>query len=186
MPIAALVLLGLISVRQDWFDGEGVPHLARFVTHFGLPAAVFLVIATQDLSTLLNVGFFKAYGLGTVAAGLLLISFLLALGRGTTHAGISWIGGTSCNCMMIGIAIAPVLLGGNAVAVMGMVSFFQDVFILPFALMLAEMERGGDWRASFVTALVRNLKSPLIIGIALGFVVAALPFDLPAPAIHQS
>ena len=183
-PIAAIVLIGLGAVRFGYFDAAGAPYLARFFTHVALPAALFSVISIQDLSTLLNPGFFRSYGLGTVLAAASVCFLMIALGRGVQIAGISMIGGVVSNCMIVGVPIAIILLDTRAVAALGMVSFFQDALLTPVALAIADLGRGGNWRKTLFSTIWRNMRTPWVIAIFMGICVAALPFETPAPVFR--
>ena len=80
---------------------------------------------------------------------------------------------------MVGVPIALLMLEPHAIAAFGMVSFTQDAFILPLALALAELGKGGDWRSTLAQAVRNTVRNPFVIAVMLGVIVAALPFDVP-------
>lgn len=180
-PIFILVILGLWSVRRGHFPAEGVPALARFMTHYALPAALFSVLATQDFETLFNPGFFWAYGVGSCLTIALLLVWFRLRRASATDAGLSILGGTMCNCMIVGLPVTLVLFGPREAAVMGMVSFFQDIFILPLGMLIADIGQGRDWRKTLLTTFAKFARNPVFIAIVAGVAVAAVGVTIPAP-----
>lgn len=179
LPIALLIALGFIAVRTGYFPAQSIPHLGQFVVRIALPAALFLTLAAQDINTLFDPGFLLAYGSGTVVTAIGLFLLLLALGRSVVHTSISIIGGVFCNCMIVGMPITLLLFEPPAVAVMAIVSFFQDVLILPVLLIIADAASGQDWRRSLLKTIGKTFRNPVVVSILLGLLVAAAPIKPP-------
>ncbi len=184
MPIALLVALGFLAVRTRYFPAEGVPFLAQFASRVALPSALFIVIAQEDLSTLLAGDFILRYVTGTTLAALLLFGWLLWLGRSMAHASLSILGGISCNCMMVGLPVAVVLFDASTAAVMAIVSFVQDVFLLPLVLIVTDAATGRDFRGSVVRAVAKTLKNPFVSATIAGVLVSASSIELPAASVR--
>ncbi len=179
LPIALLIALGFIAVRTGYFPAEGIRHLGQFVVRIALPAALFLALASQDIAIIFDPGFLLAYGSGTVVTATGLFVWLLALGRGVVRSSISVIGGAFCNCMIVGLPIAILLFEPSAVAVMAVVSFCQDVLILPVILIVADAASGRDWRKSLLRTISKTFRNPVVVSILLGLLVSASPLKPP-------
>lgn len=181
-PIALIIALGFLTVRIGYFPADGIAYLGQFVVRIALPAALFLALASQDIATILNPGLLLAYGSGTVLTGLGLFLCLLAVGRGVARSSVSVIGGAFCNCMIVGLPIVILLFEPPAVAVLAIVSFFQDLFILPVILVVADTASGQNWRESLTRIIGKTLRNPIVIAILLGALMAAAPLKLPDTA----
>jgi len=183
LPIALLVALGFVAVKTRYFPADGIPVLAQFAARIALPAALFLVVAREDLQTVLDAQFILTYGTGTVCAALSLYIWMRLRGRASLDASVALLGGVLCNCMMVGLPITVLLFDPSTAAVMAIVSFFQDVIILPLVLVLADSVSGKSWLAALVPAITKALKNPFVIAILTGLLVSALSIELPAASI---
>ena len=184
IPIALVVALGFIAVRTRYFPAEGVGYLAQFASRIALPSALFLVIAQEDPGTILDGEFILRYVTGTLLAALLLFTWLMWLGRGVARASLAILGGISCNCMMVGLPVTVVLFDVSTAAVMAIVSFVQDVFLLPLVLIIADATSGRDFRHSVFQAMGKTLKNPFVIATIAGVLVSASAIELPAASVR--
>lgn len=183
-PIAALVALGFFCVRTGYISAEAVPHLAQFAARVALPAALFLVVATQDISTVLDLEFLLIYGSATVLCAAVLFTWLIASGRGVLRSSLSLLGGVFCNCMMVGLPITILLFDPATAAVMAMVSFFQDVLLLPLILVVADSATGNNWRNTLFQTIRKTMKSPFILAIFAALAVSASGIDIPVAGLR--
>ena len=113
-----------------------------------------------------------------------LLIWLMLIGRGLLRSSLSLLGGVFCNCMMVGLPITVLLFDPATAAVMAMVSFFQDVLLLPLILVVADSATGGNWRSSLLPVVRKTMVNPFIIAILVALLVAASGLQLPAAGLH--
>lgn len=183
-PLAALVALGFFCVRTGYISAAAVPHLSQFASRIALPAALFLVIAPQQLSIVLDVDFLLVYGSATALCAAGLFVWLMAAGQGVLKSSLSLLGGLCCNCMMVGLPITILLFDPSTAAVMAIVSFFQDVILLPVVLVIAASAAGNSWRTTLLQTIRKTMKNPFIIAILAALVVAASGVDIPVAGMR--
>lgn len=183
-PIAALVALGYICVRTDYISAQAIPHLSQFASRVALPAALFLVIATQQISTVLDPDFLIVYGSATIACAAVLFVCLMLIGQGVLRSSLGLLGGLCCNCMMVGLPITILLFDPATAAVMAIVSFFQDVLLLPVVLVIADSAAGNNWRKTLWRTIGKTMKNPFIIAILAALVVSASGTTLPVAGLR--
>jgi malonate transporter len=151
--------------------------ISRMVFFVLSPALLFTVLADADVHTL----FSSTLVVSAVAA---VFSILLFLGvslfvfrRKLPEAMIGSLSAGYVNANNIGIPVAVYVLGDTAYS--APVILMQLVVLTPIALTILDIATGG--RMSVGSALLKPLKNPLLIGSALGVIVAVTEIEIPAP-----
>ncbi|MBO3664204.1 AEC family transporter [Microbacterium stercoris] len=177
--VGLAIVTGYVIARIDLL-GEHARYVLSRLTFFVLnPFLLFAVLSDANLSLLFSallpvsmlaaVAMFLVYGL--IAR--------LVWKRGITETVIGALGAGYVNGNNIGIPIATYLLGSGAYA--APVILVQLLLFTPAVLTLFDTVTSGGaagWRG-LRKALMRTLRNPMIIGAALGVLVAVTGIRLP-------
>ncbi len=174
-PIFALIAVGWAVTRGGLFSPSDMRALGRYVVTLALPALIFRAVTAGDLRSVIHVPYVAAYLAGSLA--------VLALGYGLARR--SNLGGPAASFQAMGMSCAnsgfigypALLLAMPAVAdrALAMNVTVENLFILPLILFLAEAGTGG----STARTLGRVARSPILIGLVAGLVVALTGVALP-------
>jgi predicted permease len=173
--VGLAVVVGYVIARIDLL-GPHARHVLSRLTFFVLsPFLLFTVLATADVATLfsalLPVSMITAAAIIAVYA---LVSALI-LRRRVGETVIGALSAGQVNSNNIGIPISLYMLGNAAYS--APVILFQLLVLMPIALSILDAATSGSrspWRILRQTA-----KNPMLIGSALGVLVAVLDIDLP-------
>jgi predicted permease len=177
--VGLAILVGYIVARIDLL-GEHARYVLSRLTFFVLnPFLLFAVLADADLgllfSALLPVSLLAAVAMILVYALIARLLWKRSLGEVVVGAlGAGYVNGNN-----IGIPISTYLLGNGAYA--APVILIQLLIFTPVVLAILDSVSSGGaagWRG-LGRALRRTLRNPMIIGAALGVLVAVLGIELP-------
>ncbi len=186
-PILFLIGLGFAAVRTGYASAAQIDGLAGFVVNFALPAIIFSTFTGQHLGETLNVAYLGAYAGGSLAAfAAVFLAMRYAMGRPLTTAAIGALGGTGSNTGFIGFPVASLVIGAPAFVAMPLTMLVENILVIPLALTLAELGRGGDASvARLVAGTARRLAAmPLIWAIFAGTALSFAGVEIP-PLLSQ-
>ncbi|TBN58070.1 AEC family transporter [Glaciihabitans arcticus] len=175
--IGTVILIGYLTGRSGVL-GDTAPHVISRFTFFVLsPCLLFTVLADSDVHVL----FSSMLAVSSIAAVLACLLFLgialLVFRRSLPEAVIGALSAGYVNANNIGIPVAVYVLGDPAWS--APVILFQLLVLAPIALTVLDVStngRGGPiWRI-----LLKPFTNPLIIGSALGALVAIAQLEIPA------
>jgi len=175
--IFVVILIGYVVGRFGVL-GEHAPRVISRMVFFVLsPCLLFTVLADADVHTL----FSSTLVVSAIAA---VLSTLLFLGvslfvfrRKLPEAMIGSLSAGYVNANNIGIPVAVYVLGDTAYS--APIILMQLVVLTPIALTILDIATSG--KISFGSALLKPFKNPLLIGSALGVIVAVTEIEIPAP-----
>ena len=173
--IATVILIGYITGRSGVL-GEHAPHVISRLTFFVLsPCLLFTVLADSDVHVL----FSSLLAVSVISALLACLVFLgvalLVFRRSLPEAVIGALSSGYVNANNIGIPVAVYVLGDTAYS--APVILFQLLVLAPIALTVLDVSTNG--RSSVGRILLKPLTNPLIIGSAIGAVVAIAQLEIP-------
>ena len=173
--IATVILIGYITGRSGVL-GEHAPHVISRLTFFVLsPCLLFTVLADSDVHVL----FSSLLAVSVISALLACLVFLgvalLVFRRSLPEAVIGALSSGYVNANNIGIPVAVYVLGNTAYS--APVILFQLLVLAPIALTVLDVSTNG--RSSVGRILLKPLTNPLIIGSAIGAVVAIAQLEIP-------
>lgn len=177
LPILVWFLVGIVLRRSDLAGGAEAAFLFRFILYVTLPALVFEAISgatlTRDLILLPVTG---------LAINLICMSAAILYARATAlparAAGILVLGAATTNGVFH-FAFVSTALGQEALAESILVDLGNAVFVATFAYSAAGWF-GSSQRASVASSLLKTLRSPLFIALALALVFALDEMNPPA------
>lgn len=173
--VGLAVVVGYVIARIDLL-GPHARHVLGRLTFFVLsPFLLFVVLARADVATLFSALLPVSM---IAAAAIILVSALisaLVLRRRTAETVIGALSAGQVNSNNIGIPISLYMLGDAAYS--APVILFQLLVLMPVALAVLDAATSGS--RSLPRMLRQTAKNPMLIGSALGVLVAVLDIDLP-------
>jgi predicted permease len=184
LPIFLLIGLGYGLVRIGVATSDQFRGLGRIVINLALPAVIVRALSNSSVAEVFNIQYLAAYAGGSLAVmGLGLAIGRRLRGRSLTVAAIRSLGMSSSNSAFIGFPVAYQVLGTPAAVALALNVIIENVVVIPTALALAELGQGE--RASVGRVIARTFvslaKTPILIAVAIGMVLALTGFGLPAP-----
>ncbi|PMR67488.1 AEC family transporter [Halomonas heilongjiangensis] len=184
-PIFLLIGAGYLAMGTRLINREQMQGVATFVLYFALPALVIRALTQNPLDEVFQPHYLLAYGLGSLAVFAFALLLTLALQRKPLSEGaIHALGMAASNSGFVGYPVAAMVLGTSPAAVfLALNMLIENLLIIPAALILAEAGRQSG--AGIVTAarktFVRLARNPILIGLALGLLLAVTETAPPRP-----
>ena len=181
LPVFAVVVTGYLFARFAILPENVGGALIQFVYYVAIPALLFVVIAQEDIESLLNWPFITAYG--GVAAVLFLIILLgsifwrnMALASATMLATIC----VGSNTAIIGLPLLHSLFGHKIVVLSAITNVIVVALFLVQVLVLEAAEaKDSDSGRSTLVHVKNAVLNPIILSVILGVVYAITPLSLP-------
>jgi len=173
--IGVVILIGYIVGRSGALGPHAPFVMSRLVFFVLSPSLLFTVLADADVhelfSSMLAVSFISAVVACLLFAGIA----LLVLRRSIPETVIGSLASGYVNANNIGIPVAVYVLGNTAYS--APVILLQLLVLAPIGLTILDISTNG--RASFWRTLLKPFSNPLIIGSALGTILAITGIQLP-------
>lgn len=180
-PLFILILLGYCLTRLGKWPASISEGMNRFVFNIALPCMLFRVISTFSQSPAVDARLLLAFFgscLLVFIAGRLLATKLFHL-KGVA-ASVFALGGIFSNNVMLGIPVATVLLGPEALPPVALVLVFNSLILWTLLTVSVERAKQGSFSLQGVwRTLIGVVKNPLIIGILSGTAWSYLQRPLP-------
>lgn len=184
-PIYLCILAGWASVRWDFFTRSDMRVLGKFVLQIALPALLFNALASRPLADVVRPGYLLAFTLGsmTVLLGGLFWHWKFQR-RPLTESAYTAMGMSCSNSGYIGYPLMLLLFGPLGGVILALNLIVENLLKLPLLFSLADAGAHEGQRLSLGAVLRqtagRLAQNPMIIGIALGFVVSLAGWTLPS------
>ncbi|MFI6448409.1 AEC family transporter [Kitasatospora sp. NPDC050543] len=191
VPIWALTAVGYLVGRSGLLGPEAESVLGRFVFHVAMPAALFNMIARAPLGGFANLSML-AFAAGTALATVL--GFVVSrrlFGRKLAERAIGGMAAGYVNSANLGIPVAIQVLGDASF--LAQVLLFQVLLVSPVILTLLDAGTDAATATAANTAagtgrrwgavgrmLLMPVRNPIIMASALGVLVSAVGWQLPA------
>lgn len=188
VPIWALSAAGYVVGRTGLLGQQAESVLGRFVFHVAMPAALFTTVAGTPLDAFANTSMI-AFAAGTALACLLGFAVSRWLfGRRLPDQAIGGMAAGYVNSANLGIPVAAQILGDASFV--APVLLFQVLLVTPVILTVLDAGTGvaaGRRRSGrgAVRMLLMPLRTPVILGAALGCAASAAGWRLPAALGHS-
>lgn len=182
LPFFLLIGLGYVAAWRGFFPPEATAYLTRFVFFFALSAMLFRFAANLSLAAIFRWDVVLAYLCAT--AFVYLLASLAAWQRGVPGA----LAAIEAQCAVIGnvgflgIPMLALLLGPVAIGPILLVLSVDLIVFGSLVVIVITVARDGQVSARMLrSVLLGLLRNPMIVAIALGLIVAALGWRVPAP-----
>ncbi|GEB45740.1 membrane protein [Microbacterium testaceum] len=173
--VGLAVVVGYIIARIDLL-GPHARHVLSRLTFFVLsPFLLFTVLAKADVATLFSALLPVSMITAAVIIGVYALFSALVLRRRVGETVIGALLAGQVNSNNIGIPISLYMLGNAAYS--APVILFQLLVLMPIALSILDAATSGSRNIGRI--LLQTAKNPMLIGSALGVLVALLDVDLP-------
>lgn len=173
--IAAVIAAGYVVGRTGIVGEHGTYVLSRMAFFVFSPSLLFTVLADAEVRVLFSSVLVVA-GISAVAAGgIYILVARLLWKRPIAELTVGALGSGYVNANNIGIPVAAYVIGD--VAFSAPVILLQLLVLAPIALTVLDVQERG--RASIGRILLSPLRNPIIIGSALGVVLAVTGVRLP-------
>lgn len=173
--IAVVIAAGYVVGRTGIVGEHGVYVLSRMAFFVFSPCLLFTVLADADVHVLFSSVLVIA-GISAVLAGAIYVLIAgLVWKRPIAELTVGALGAGYVNGNNIGIPVATYVIGNTAFS--APVVLLQLLVLAPIALTVLDVQARG--RASIGRILLSPLRNPIIIGSALGVVLAATGYQLP-------
>lgn len=149
--------------------------LSRLVFFVLSPVLLFVVLSRADVPTLFSAILPVSIIAAAVILGLYVLASVLLFRRSIGETVIGALSAAQVNSNNIGIPISAYLLGNAAYS--APVILFQLLVLMPIALAILDATTSGS--RSFARVMRQTAKNPMLIGSALGVLVAVLELELP-------
>ena len=184
VSIIAPVVVGWVIVRLGWMEASADQVLTWLFLHVCTPPLIVVLLAQQDLATLIDLRFILAtlVMLFLIYVGLLLVHTRL-LKRRLGVAAMAAFAGTKFNTVIVGLPVLLAIIGHHAI-VPTIINLFAGYFtILPITLICTYATRVGDggtipMAAVFLRALKKAITHPLVVATLIGLLLSSLELQL--------
>ncbi|MCJ0700055.1 AEC family transporter [Frigoribacterium faeni] len=173
--IGAVIAVGYVVGRIDLLGPQGHHVLSRMVFFVLTPCLLFTTISQADVHLLFSRLLVVSAAASLVAAVISVLVLKLVLKRSSAETAIGTMGGAYVNANNIGLPVATYVLG--SATFVAPVLLFQLLVLTP--IVLAVMDTATNRGSSLGRTIARPFTNPLLIGSALGVVVAVTGFEIP-------
>lgn len=172
-----IILVGWFVGRKNVLGDNAPMVLSRLSFFVASPALLLETLAQAELRTVLAEPLLVAAVSALVTGGSFFLLVKFVLNRSLSEAVLSAMSSSTANAANLGIPIAAYVLGDAAL--IAPVLVFQLAFYTPLYLMLLDSLTSGH-RPTPGRILLQIISNPMILGTAVGLVLAATRWQLPA------
>lgn len=173
-----LAVPGFIFTKKKILTSRQVEGISSVLVNFLWPAMVVdaMAQARADAELVRQAGQAALWALGVIVLGALCAWIWLKVGKiGSEPGGILLFAAAFANTGLIGMPLIRLLLGEEMLFLASMVELVNDVLIFSVGILLIQTGCGKPRRAA-----LRGLLSPGLAGVAVGFLLFATGWKLPA------
>ena len=173
-----LAVPGFIFTKKKILTSRQVEGISSVLVNFLWPAMVVdaMAQARADAELVRQAGQAALWALGVIVLGTLCAWIWLKVGKiGNEPGGILLFAAAFANTGLIGMPLIRLLLGEKMLFLASMVELVNDVLIFSVGILLIQTGCGKPRRAA-----LRGLLSPGLVGVAVGFLLFATGWKLPA------
>ncbi|PRY67348.1 AEC family transporter [Halomonas ventosae] len=184
LPIFLLIGAGFTAARTGLLSRDNMQGVGTFVMYLALPSLIIRALTEHPLAEVFNPTYLLAYGLGSLATFLLGLALSMGLrGKRLDAGAIHALGMSASNSGFIGYPVALMAIGPPAAIFMALNMVVETMFIIPTALILAEVSRQNGNGVGQVArqTLARLTRNPVLIGLLIGMLLALTGLRLPGP-----
>lgn len=178
--IGAVIAAGYVVGRIDLLGPQGHHVLSRLVFFVLTPCLLFTTISQADVHLLFSRLLVVSAAASLAAAVISIVVLRFVLRRTAAETAIGTMGGAYVNANNIGLPVATYVLG--SATFVAPVLLFQLLVLTP--IVLAVMDTATNRGSSLGRTIARPFTNPLLIGSALGVIVAVTGVEIPDPVLQ--
>jgi len=185
-PVFLLIAAGAVAAKLGWLSEPAIDGMMSFALKFAAPSLLFLSVSRLNIATAFQWPLMASFYIAAATSfflALLLARFLFKRRPGEAVA-VAF-GALFSNSLILGFPISERAYGVDSLVTNVALVSIHAPFCYLLGITAMELSR-ADKQALHKTArtiLTMMFRNPLMIGIALGFVVNLTRFTLPTPAL---
>ncbi len=180
IPFFGIIFLGVLARFFGFFDHSAGRILSKFAFFFVLPAFMFISIISTPFSDIINLTFILRYEAVTIIVFLMGLLLSSSLQLSSTERGIFALNTAYPNYGYIGIPLAILAFGEDAIAPMALIMICDNLLLM----ILTSFSARDTKNTGILTSLSQSFKSmgknPLILSVLTGFIFSALEVNIPS------
>lgn len=186
LPIFAIIVAGMIVGHFKILPEAAGDVLIQFAFWVAIPALMFLIISQESIERLLNVGFYVAFGGGSLAIFLLVLFGALSLRkRSLGEASVFALSTVLSNTAFVALPILHEVFGHRAVLPAALAIIITVGVILLGVVLLDSAKGAGSEKGGSLLKTARDgLLNPIVLATVLGIAYAITGLELPSVAVH--
>ena len=183
LPFFAIVGLGYVAARTNFFSEAATTYLTKFVFYFALPAMIIRFSANLSFAELINIPFIAAYLSASFLIYFLATGVAILRRRNVAEAAVEAQCATVGNVGFLGIPMLAMLMGPEAVLwVMLVLAIDQLVFGSLIVILIVGSRDGRMSFGMLKTVGMGLIKNPMIMAMVAGLLCSSSGWALPVPA----
>jgi len=185
LPVLLPVGIGWLIVRINLLKASNADVLATLFLHVCAPALIIMLLAGQDLKSLIEPRFILAtLFLMLGLYGALFVVHVLVLRREVGVSAFAAFAGTKFNAVVVGFPVLVATVGHHAIVPTTINIVIGYFTILPLTLILSYISKSGVKSGAamvgiLLTALKKAVIHPLVVATVLGLLLAGTGIHLP-------
>lgn len=183
LSVFAVIVTGWLAGALGYLPRALAQPLVQFAYNVAMPALIFVTVAPETISNLLDWRFLAAFGGGISLAFIAVLVFArLWLGRGLGESAMLGAVVSMTNTGFVALPVLQALYGPRGVLPAAIATVFIAVVMFPVLIVLLEVARGGDAGHPGVVTLARQVMiNPLMIATVAALLWSVLGTGLPGP-----
>ena len=185
LPVFVIIAFGYLASCARWITDAEIDGIMRFAQGFAAPVLLFKNIAAIDLATAFQPGLLLSFYIGAFSG--FAFGFCLArygFGRAQTDSVAIGFASLFSNTLLLGVPITERAYGAGALVGNFAIISIQAPIIYAFGIMMMESTLARQGGGKPLLVVLRQIgkgvvSQPLVIGLALGFVVNLFALPLP-------
>lgn len=187
VPIAFIVLLGVLAGRMGLIDPKKNGVLAALALDFCLPSLLFVATAAMTTAELSNWHFFLGIALGLLVVYVVGLALALTVFRKPMPASsLQALNSAFPNMAFMGVPLLTAVIGSSAVLSVVVGNLISSFVLLPVTLTLLQpgdaAQEGESKGAVIWHSLLGAVKQPLVWAPLAGIIIALTHIPFPAVA----
>ncbi|MEQ1769002.1 MAG: AEC family transporter [Devosia sp.] len=185
LPVFGLLGLGYFAVRLRLYPADGVRGLVAFVNNFATPCLLFGAMLTSNFASTFNIAIIAPFYAGALTS--LFVGAWVArrfFGDRPGESVASGFSATFSNTVLIGIPVLQRAYGDAALPTVFSIIALHAPTLITIGMLVMELSRrdGEPIGRALAVALIRVVRNPLLIAVALGLTGNHFGIVLPEPA----
>lgn len=181
-PLFGVMLAGYLAGFFRLMNQEASSALSRFVFVVALPALIFISLSRVPVAEFFNWPFLGALGGGMFAVfALSILVARFAFPGNLAQHGLHGLTAMFSSTAYIGLPVILIAFGDGALVPGIIGAVITGAVFLPMAIILAEVDRGGEGGFPVLGVLGGVLRNPLMLATIAGLSASALGLNIPKP-----
>jgi malonate transporter and related proteins len=184
LPVFAIIVTGWLAGWSGYIPRSLADGLVHFAYNIAMPALLFVTIAQEPASHLLEWRFLFAFGGGSMLCfALVYLAVRIFWKRGRASSTMHGMTAAMTNTGFVALPILHAVYGQPAVLPVAIATLFLAAIMFPLSVILLESERRGAQKpTAHATGMVKQVVlNPIVLSTALGVAWAITGLKIPAP-----